>query len=279
LVRLCNEIGTHRPTVEHDDAMPQQRELATMVAAMNQLRAQARAQRQHEWTFLADSAHALRAPLAAINAQAYALAGANSLADRQAALRAIESGVARSADMLDKLLALAQLDGSDPSTIRSEPAPLNVCAMVREVLAAHTPRALASGHALGASAAQTVWAMAEQSSLRLALDNLVDNAIRHTERGCRIEVSVTANQEQVCILVEDSGPGIADTERERLLGPVVRPGHSRQRQGIGLGLAIVVAAMRRCRGSVTLAASASLGGAKFSLQLAAGPSTISVEKK
>jgi signal transduction histidine kinase len=276
LFKLSKEIAARTPEQEQDVAMPRHRELVTIVSAMNHLLAQARARRQQERAFFADAAHELRAPLAVINAQAYALAASGSPDERQDALRVLEHGVDRSADVLDKFLALARLDRIDAADDVSTTT-LNVCALVRAVLAEQAPRALASGHDLGASAGTAAWALAEQFSLRMALDNLVDNALRYTDSGSRIEVSVIEQGDRVLILVEDDGPGIAAAEHEQVFRRFERGSHRRQQAGSGLGLAIVTAAMQRCHGKVTLSTSPAMGGALFTLELQAGSAPASPE--
>lgn len=78
----------------------------------------------------------------------------------------------------------------------------------------------------------------QQLLLGEALNNLIDNAIRYTPAPGRITVSLSKHQRQVVLAVEDSGPGIAPDERERVFDRFYRVLGSRA-EGSGLGLAIV----------------------------------------
>jgi two-component system OmpR family sensor kinase len=78
----------------------------------------------------------------------------------------------------------------------------------------------------------------DPESLRILLSNLVDNALRYTPRGGRIDVSVDRDREDVILSVADTGPGIAAEERERVFDRFYR-GEASEGSGSGLGLSIV----------------------------------------
>ena len=97
------------------------------------------------------------------------------------------------------------------------------------------------------------------------LDNLINNAMRYSQS--KIQVSLTLNGSQACLRVEDDGPGIAASERERVFEPFVRldPSRDRATGGCGLGLAIVHS-IAVAMGGHASCESSPLGGASFSLQ-------------
>ena len=92
---------------------------------------------------------------------------------------------------------------------------------------------------------------ASETDLLTVARNLVDNAIRYTPVGGKVDLSVSTDQHCAVLTVSDSGPGIAPEERERIFDPFYRtPGSGPV--GSGLGLAIVKAVVQRLEGHVTL---------------------------
>jgi len=112
--------------------------------------------------------------------------------------------------------------------------------------------------------------MAEPTSLRRALSNLLQNAMRYTASSIVVRIE-TGQPGQWRLIVEDDGPGIPLQERARIFEPFYRLDRSRDRAtgGFGLGLAIVHRVVERHGGQVWAEASA-LGGARFVIQLAVG---------
>ena len=119
--------------------------------------------------------------------------------------------------------------------------------------------AQARGVDLGVQQAEAVSVAGQPEALAILLRNLVDNALKYTPAGGTVDIAVTAQGQGVQLVVEDSGPGIPDGERERVVDRFYRvPGSAAA--GSGLGLAIVKAIAERHGGTLTLARSARLGG-------------------
>ena len=91
---------------------------------------------------------------------------------------------------------------------------------------------------------------ADRDRLRQALANLVDNAIKYTPRGGRIDVHASANQQSVEITVSDTGTGIADQDLPRIFDRLYRGDQSRATRGLGLGLSLVKAYVEAQGGTV-----------------------------
>jgi len=99
----------------------------------------------------------------------------------------------------------------------------------------------------------------QPDSLMILLRNLVDNAIKYTPQGGTVDVSVTAQDRNVKVTVEDSGPGIPPAERERVFDRFYRvPGSDAA--GSGLGLAIIKSIAERHGATLVLGESQRLGG-------------------
>ncbi len=269
LAQLARQLSQRDPQEATDLAhAPPHVELAPMVHALNALLARVRSLRAAEHGFFADAAHELRTPLAAINAQAHALTIASSAAQRTAALQSLHGGVERAANVLDKLLTLARLDHT--VTLGNHAPALHMtdlAALLRDTLARHASRTALSQHELGLDAPTELWAPADAPALAAALDNLVDNALRYTPPGSQVRVRLAAEPHQALIAVEDSGPGVAPQDRERVFQRFERGPHSDGISGCGLGLAIVERVAAAHHGSVTLDASPALGGARFCIRI------------
>ena len=201
------------------------------------------AQRQ----FVGDAAHELRTPLTALQLQLQNLERAPDEAGRAAATEALRAGLRRASRLVEQLLAMARLD---PEAPRSD-APVDLVALLRSVLAEAAPLADAKDVDLGLAFAAEATVPGEQEALRLMLRNLVDNAVRYTPQGGRVDVSLRVAGGAAQIEVADTGPGIPAGERERVFDRFYRlPGSDAQ--GSGLGLAIARRVVQRHGGSIAL---------------------------
>lgn len=163
------------------------RELNHTASAINALVQRLQTQVDRERRFASDVAHELRTPLAALVWQSRRARHADTHIDQQAALQQLEHDALRAGHTLQQLLDLARAQlGSGQRT-----TPVDLVALAREVVAEHVPAAHASGHELGLNTqGDTLTAACNAPLLRLALRNLVDNALGHTPAGTRVEVEV-----------------------------------------------------------------------------------------
>ena len=190
------------------------------------------AQRQ----LVADASHELRNPLAIVQTNLdVALADGDPERVRRAA------GVARRASdrisrLVDDLLALARLEVPAPRRDR-----VDLGGLVREAGEEFAEAARTRGLALETSAPGGVVVVGDRESLKRALGNLLDNAIRHSPSGGRVRVSAEANGAWVALRVGDEGTGIPLEHQQRVFDRFYRVDKARAREtgGSGLGLAIV----------------------------------------
>ncbi len=184
--------------------------------------------------FIADAAHELRTPLAALKLQMQLVGRAQDADERRAAQAELEAGLARAAHLVDQLLMLAR---QEPSA----PVPATQCALADiacAIVAARAPLALQAGIDLGVKRAAPLILKGDPAALAVMLGNLVDNALRYTPSGGSIDVETYEEDSAIVLEVADSGPGIALDERERVFDRFYRvPGSPGI--GSGLGLAIV----------------------------------------
>jgi signal transduction histidine kinase len=185
--------------------------------------------------FLADAAHELRTPLAAIATQAHLVLGATEPAERRRLAQGLQDGLERVSHLLAQLLTIARVDA--PGTVLS-PECIDVAAILRERLAELSAPARARSISLVLDCPDVLTARVNRSGFVSIVDNLVDNAIRYTPSGGHVAVSLAGTEGDLELVVRDDGPGIAPDERERVFERFYRiPGSTAP--GSGLGLAIV----------------------------------------
>ena len=209
-------------------------EVRPLVENLNDLLARLERALRAQRSFVADAAHELRSPMTALRLQ---LDLAEQSVDAQAradALAALRGGLERSIRLVEQLLTLARLDPEAPA--RAEP--VDLAGVAREVVAQRAVIAGNAGVDLGLAGTQTARVRGDAEVLAILLGNLVDNALRYTPRGGRVDVAVRRDGTRVILEVVDDGPGIPATERERVFDRFYR-GDGRDSTGSGLGLAIV----------------------------------------
>jgi heavy metal sensor kinase len=215
--------------------------------------------------FAADAAHELRTPLTALRGELEVGLRADRSPEEyrrvlRSALESVEGLVRLAEDLLE--LSRASAGGS----ARSEP--VDVEALVLDALDAGAR--LAQGRGVTIRAGDVAPAVVTGDSLALgrALLNLVDNAVRYTPAGGKVEVSARPSDGWVEISVQDTGPGIAPADAERVFQPFVRldPGGAGGTDGTGLGLAIARSIVTAHGGTLTLG-SAPGAGSRFSIRL------------
>ena len=170
---------------------------------------------------------------------------------------------------MEQLLVLARTEGQSAARALRTSVPLDELA--REAAGQAALLAGAKGIDLGLERLDPVAVTGERASLRTMLSNLLDNAVKYTPQGGRIDVEVRADSEQAVIEVRDTGPGIPAEERERVFDRFYRVAGTTQ-TGSGLGLAIARRIASAHGGSIELATASPSGlRATVRLPLAAKP--------
>ena len=257
LFRMRRQIAS-RPATDLSP-LPRQgvpQEVQPLVDELNLLFARVGELLSAQRNFVADAAHELRSPLTALKLQLQSLQRAGSAAASAEAAAQLQEGIERAIRLVEQLLALArQEDG-----INAQAENVALDAVAREVVAEQYAVAQARQIDLGLDeASQAIIVRAQHDAVCLLLRNLVENAIKYTPPGGRIDVAVLAAGGGAVLRVDDSGPGIPAAERERVFDRFYRIAGSEQ-TGSGLGLAIVQAVARRFGAEVKLDAAPQLGG-------------------
>jgi two-component system OmpR family sensor kinase len=248
-------------------------EIRPLVQALNALLARLDAALDAQRGFVADAAHALRSPLAALTLQAQVARRAPDADSRRTALEDLERGLQRANRLVAQLLTLARQEPG-ATAVQEAGAPaaarrrVDLAALVREAVIDAALAAESRGLDLGLARAEPLEVEGDPDALRILVDNLIDNAIHHGASGGRIDVSVHADGR---VAVEDRGPGLPPVELGRVFERFHRaPGAGGP--GSGLGLAIVRQIAERHGAQVGLV-NREGGGLRAELRLAPGPRT------
>jgi two-component system OmpR family sensor kinase/two-component system sensor histidine kinase QseC len=240
-------------------------EVASLVHSLNALLQRIGELVASQRAFVADAAHELRSPLTALKLQVELVRRAADEAERVAAIDALAAGVDRSTRLVEQLLTLAR---NEPGARNAVMVDVDLGELAREVLAESGPLAAARGTRLALVCDDTRKVHGDVAALVTMLRNLVDNAIRYTPPLGRVELLISRWDDglhsPLRLCVDDSGPGIAPAERERVFDRFVRGASAQQESGTGLGLAIVRSVARRHGAAITLG-QAPIGGLRVEL--------------
>jgi two-component system sensor histidine kinase TctE len=247
-----------RPIVE--SSVP--REIAPVVVTLNRLFAMLRTAAQSQQQFIANTAHQLRTPITGMQAQLDLLAAEPAAQPIKHRLLTLQEGIRQLAHSANQLLTLARADPAANLAAKNQTVDLQ--AIAGEVAAKFFDRALQVNIDLGVEATP-VSIRADPSLLDDLMSNLVDNALKYTPAGGQVTLSVSAPNHKALIVVEDSGPGIPEAERQRVRQRFYRlpnsPGH-----GSGLGLAIVDEIATLYGASLAISTGADGKGARIAVQ-------------
>jgi two-component system, OmpR family, sensor kinase len=208
-------------------------------------------------SFVADAAHELRSPLAALKLQAQGLKRAADDAAREVAIGRLTAGIERATRLVEQLLVLARQQASAATGDRPQPVALADIARLAVADAAPSARAHRINLGLGHVDEGDIAGHAE--ALRILLGNLVDNAVKYTPPGGTVDVEVHHASDRLMLSVDDTGPGIAPENRERVLDRFYRVA-GKETIGSGLGLAIVKSIAEVHGAALSLDRSQRLGG-------------------
>lgn len=254
------DVGRMDP-IRGESGLPS--EVAPMIAAINALLQRLRNAFDAQRNFVADAAHELRTPLAAVRLQAGLIERARNDDERSQALAQLRAGVERSSRLVDQMLTLAR---SEAEAATAAGARTDLVAVAAAVTARMQALAAERGRELRCTAdVQPLYVGTDEQRLESLLQNLIDNALRHVPQGRRIELTLRRDGLWATLLVDDDGPGLPEMERARAFDRF-RGRTAGAHTGSGLGLAIVRSVAERSGGSVQLSDSP-LGGLRVTVQL------------
>ena len=192
-------------------------------------------------------AHDLRGPLTRLRTRLEML-----VRESEPSKDSLEECLAQADGLLETFNALLRIARVESGAYRSAFANIDVSQIVLDVCELYQAAAENQDIALSMECASNAQVFGDRELLAQALTNLLDNAVKYTLSGGRIEVRLTHIDRRVCISVADSGPGIAPADRERVVARFARLDQARSKPGNGLGLALVRAVAQQHDGSLTL---------------------------
>jgi signal transduction histidine kinase len=260
------------PQPESDDEVAELAcTLDDMLRELDAARSETESTVQRQREFVADASHELRTPLTSILANLELLEASLGEAreDEQAAARSALRSSKRMSRLVADLLILARADAGR----RGNPIECNLSAIACEAL--DEVRPVADDHRLSAEIEPGAELRGDPDELHRLVLNLLENAVRHTPAGSRVDMQLSRRDGSAVIEVSDDGPGLQEgTEQQvferfvRGAGPADR--HSSNGDGTGLGLSIV-RAVALAHGGTVDAGRSDRGGARFSVSLPLAP--------
>ena len=234
-------------------------ELGELVDTFNTMLARLEAGFISMGRFTADASHELRAPLALMRIQLEgALSRGRSRDDYKEVLESLLLEVEHLSRLADQLLILAR---ADANALLPANEPVDVADFLHETAARWEGSAVERGTRLDVSAPNSGRMDADPALLRRVLDNLIENALRHTAEGTAVALRGYAGDGGWNVEVADHGPGVTPENRARLFTRFARTDSVRSPEngGAGLGLALSAAIARAHGGTLELVASAAPG--------------------
>lgn len=222
-------------------------ELHPFLVSINGLMGRMRVMVNQQKRFIADAAHELRTPITALSVQAENLELLDMPAPARVRLVALRSGMKRTKRLLEQLLALAHQDATQVAAA----GPVRLDRIAKEVVAGLLPDAMSRNVDLGFEGIEEISVICEPTALTSAVRNLVENAVKFTPDGGRVDLGVHLEAGAAFLRVEDSGPGIPPGDLDRIFEPFFR-GEAPVGEGSGLGLSIAKRIVDRFGGSIEL---------------------------
>jgi two-component system OmpR family sensor kinase len=243
--RLARDVSQRSPDALEpimDDSYPP--ELQPILTALNRLLERLAQAFATQRAFVADAAHELRTPLAALKLQLQLVERESDRAQVELGFKKLHDRLNRATHLVQQLLTLAR---HERHTAGPEHKPIDLRALAISTVSDHAPLAQSKGVDLGVMPyeehEEAPKIMGDDDSLRIMLGNLVDNATRYTHVHGRVDVSIIRNHDGSALLrVADNGPGIPEEDRQRVFDRFYRrEGTGESGSGLGLFIARTIA--------------------------------------
>jgi len=236
-------------------------EILPLLIALNRLLSRLGESLVSQRRFVADAAHELRTPLTALSLQAQLVEQAEDSTERNVTVKNLRQGITRASHVVSQLLTLARQDPDAPRPF----ALLDLAALARQVVGELAPLADFRRIDLGINAIQSELVNGDEEALRILIGNLVDNAIRYTPQGGKVDVTLSNDNSYLLLKVKDTGLGIPIDDRQRIFERFYRISGN-EAPGSGLGLAIVQQIVKRHDAIIEITTGEDRTGAIFSIR-------------
>ncbi|WP_028217270.1 sensor histidine kinase [Paraburkholderia oxyphila] len=223
-------------------------EVRPFTDSINRMITRLRSGIEAEKRFIADAAHELRTPVTAMQLRVDNLARAPDESARAERMTELREAIARASTMIRQLLSLARADAQlDQASTEG----VDLHGLIQKLVVDILPVAQARSIDLGAGRFEAAKVRAREGDLRMAVRNLLENALRYTPAGGAVDIDVYPSGADVVVRVTDSGPGIPEASLERVFDRFYRL-HAADSDGSGLGLSIVKSVVRKYHGTISL---------------------------
>lgn len=200
--------------------------------------------------FVADAAHELRTPLAALSLQVESLSDVAKSSEHSKQVSAIQLSVERCVHLVNQMLTLAKMQ----SSVELQLDVVDLGASIIEVVEEFMPLVEEKNIDLGLTIPDQIKLECHAADFKTIIRNLLGNAVKYTHTNGVIEIRAIEEWHQIQIIIEDNGPGLAPAELTRVFEPFYQ-GSNTKEGGVGLGLSIARTAMERIKGDIHLARS------------------------
>jgi heavy metal sensor kinase len=198
--------------------------------------------------FSSDAAHELRTPLTILKGEIeLALRSSQATAEIRQTLASCLEEVDRLNSLMEDLLLLARMESN---ALSSGPSPVNLAELLEDAAPALRELSANAGNTCAVGAAPPLWTQGYEALLFRLVFNLVENAIKYTPPGGRIEVTLAHDGGAAVLEVKDNGPGIAPEAQEHIFDRFYRGDPAREGSGTGLGLALVQSIVQLHQGEI-----------------------------
>ena len=213
------------------DILPE--EIAPLVQALNRLFARIEDSFNRERQFTDNAAHELRTPLAAMKTQAQVLIKKSAaMPDCREGLDNLHASIDRASHMVDQLLSFTRLQ-ADQIELKT----VSFSSLAEEVLQEMSPLAVKKKIDLAADVAPNLKVRGNRNALAIMVRNLLDNAIKFTPLEGAISIAAFQEGANVILKISDTGPGIADAEKDKVFERFYRVQKNKPGSGLGLSMA------------------------------------------
>jgi len=261
LAELSAELKKKRANDLSEVLMANSRiELEQTIASVNAFISRLAKAMEREKRFSADAAHELRTPISALKVQLHNLR--SDLEPDNESFRQLELGVERMQHIIEQLLALYR---TSPEQFAANSSQLDLYAITQQQIAFHYP-AFERKQQLVELEGEAAFITGDRFALEIMLSNLLNNANKYTQEGGRINVRVEESRDEICLTVEDNGPGIPHQDRKNVFDRfyrIDRGDAGNAAPGCGLGLTIVGHITELHNAYVTLEDSSLASGCAF----------------
>jgi signal transduction histidine kinase len=193
-------------------------------------------------------AHDLRTPVARM--RGIAEVALQSRAEPEVCREALADCMEESEELLRMLNTLMDISEAESGTLRLNPEQVNIATLLADTVDLYQHVADEKAVTVSMAVPQQIWLIADRNRLRQVMANLLDNAIKYTREGGRIELTARSEERMAVIRVADTGIGMLPDELPKIWDRLYRGDASRSQRGLGLGLSLVKAVVVAHNGRV-----------------------------